>query len=109
MALAFSKTYINIRHADGYRFRIVDITLDGAYVNGTGYTITPGNVDLTTKIVGFLPGNALGFMMRGTTSGNNANLRCYKTGAAVSTILAECATNEAGLNGLVIQALVVGA
>jgi hypothetical protein len=38
----------------------------------------------------------------------NKKLKFYKTGAAVSTILAEAAVNEAGLSGLKFPLFVVG-
>jgi hypothetical protein len=88
---------------------LVRITLDASYVNGTGYTITPANVALTTKIEGLYPMGVPGFQPSVALSGNNAVMRMWKTGAAVSTAFAECATNEAGLNGLVLHALVIGA
>src|SRR5262249_60505769 len=96
------------------RMGVVRSRIDNASVNGTGYTVQPSDIGLTTKIEGFFPGQIgggaiLGFHVSAAISGNNAVIKCWKTGTAVSVGLSECANNEGGLNGLTAQCLVIGA
>lgn len=107
MALSYSTTNINIKHAGGYRFRFVNITLDAAYVKTTGWSIAPADVGLTA-IVAVLPSSVIGYDFAGSASGGTGNLKAQRTGAVVSTALEEAADNEAGLNGLVVPCLIVG-
>ncbi len=104
-ALTFTKVQnVITQRMGGMKLRIYDITLDASYVNGTGYSITPANVGLRTKILSLDVGNAAGFMASVSYSGVNAVLKFWKGSATASTILVECATNEAGLNTLVCRA-----
>jgi hypothetical protein len=97
MALAFTRTDINIKIAGGRRFRVVEVTTDGAYAAG-GYAITAANLGLEGAIELVIPGGGTGGFVPGWDHANK-KLKFYKTGSALSGELAECAANEAGLNG----------
>lgn len=108
-ALTFTKIQnVITQRMGGVKMRVYDITLDASYVIVTGYVITPANVGLRTKILELKPANVLGFMASTTYSGVNAILRWWKGSASASTILIECATNEAGLSGLVCRVTALG-
>jgi hypothetical protein len=88
----------------GLKFRFYRITTDGAYVNGTGYTVTPANFKLDTAIVYLDAGEGLsGF--KPVWDSPNQKLRFFKGAAGVD---AECANSEGGLNGALFDVMVVG-
>lgn len=101
MALSFSVTGIPIKNSGGRRWRLVAITFDALYVNGTGWTVQPSDVQLTTKVEGMTAINVEGYQLSPAISGNNAVLKAWKGNT-------EAGNNEAGINGLVGLALVWG-
>lgn len=102
MALSFAKTPVNIKDSGGRRFRMVSITFDAAYVNGTGYTIAPADLNFASKIESLILQGIGAYQFTTAVSGVNQVVKAY-TGAN-----AEAANNEAGLNGLVAQGWAVG-
>lgn len=107
MALSFTRD-ASLSLGRGGRTRkltLTRITLDNAYAAG-GYALTAANLGLRGRIDGVVPGGVPGFVI----SWNQATkkLQAYKTGAAVSTALAEAANSEAGLNGLIVTVAAFG-
>ena len=100
-ALSFSVINAISKGLGGRKVRLVTITFDALYVNGTGYTVTPGNCNLRTNIKSITAINLNGYQVSGSISGNNAVLRAWKGNT-------EASTNEAGLSGLGGIALVIG-
>ncbi len=107
-ALAFASRKARNRWVGAGKYNIyTDVTLDGAYVNGTGYTITNVQLGLPPKtfidFVDIQPPHA-GFVYTVVIAadGQSITLRAW-TGA-----LAEAATNLAGLNGQIVRLLVIG-
>lgn len=97
MALAFS-VKSPAKNLAGLRMRLVNITFDALYVNGTGYVITPANCKLKNKILSISSPRLAAFSVSPTLSGVNAVLKVYKGAAGVDV---EAATNEATLDTLV--------
>lgn len=84
----------------GIRKRAGQIVFDNAYVNGTGYAITPATFGFPTAITALVIGNAKGYQPAwdgGTANGapqtGTSHIFVYKGNT-------EAATNESGLNGL---------
>ena len=100
---ALSFTVINVisKGLGGRKVRLVTITFDAAYVNGTGYTVTPSDVNLKTNIKSVTAINLNGYQVAASISGNNAVLRAWKGNT-------EASTNEAGLDTLTGLAVVIG-
>jgi hypothetical protein len=91
----------------GYRFKIVEVTLDNAYAGG-GWAITAANCGLTTikKIYPF-PTALTGTSNTGVLiiwDKTAAKLKCYKSNTAA--VFQECGAADA--NGAVTQLLVIG-
>lgn len=101
MALAFTVLKVISKHHGGRKLRLVKITFDAAYVNGTGYTVTPANVGLKTKIESMTGINLNGYQVAPALSGVNAILKAWKGNT-------EASNNEAGLDTLVGLANVWG-
>lgn len=101
MALAFSVTNWNIKHGGGRKAKLVAITFDGDYANGTGWTVTPANLGFTTAIESMLPLNLAGYQIQPAISGVNAVLKAWKGNT-------EAGNSEAGLNTLVGLTLALG-
>ena len=95
MALAFSIRKLPKR-VGGLRARIVAITLDTDYAT-PGYTITPANVGLTSKIIYMSPAVIGIYSASPTISGVNAILQMIVGAAGVNAEAAD------GLNGLDTQ------
>ena len=92
MALAFSVRKLPKR-VGGLRARIVTITLDTDYAT-PGYTITPANCGLTSKIL-YMSSAVIGiYSASPTISGVNAVLQMIVGAAGVNAEAAD------GLNGL---------
>ncbi len=100
-ALSFSVINVISKGLGGRKVRLVTITFDALYVNGTGYTVTPANCNLKTNIKSISAINLNGYQVSGSISGNNAVLRAWKGNT-------EASTNEAGLSALVGLAIVIG-
>ena len=100
---ALSFTVINVisKGLGGRKVRLVSITFDAAYVNGTGYTVTPSDLNLKTNIKSMTAMNLAGYQIQPAISGNNVILKAWKGNT-------EASTNEAGLNTLVGLAIAVG-
>lgn len=99
-ALSFSVTNVITKGLGGRKVRLVSVTFDALYVNGTGYTVTPGNCNLNTRIVSMTSMNLEGYQVSVEISGVNAVLKAWKGNT-------EAATNEAGLDTLVGVAMVI--
>jgi hypothetical protein len=91
----------------GLHLRLVRITTDASYVNGTGYTVPltgANSVLLDTRICNIIGGEGLsGF--KPVWDATNNKLRFMKGAAGVD---AEAATNEATLSGAVFDVMVLG-
>lgn len=113
MALAFSNISLLApgRGTRGHRVILSEITYDGSYAAG-GYSVTAANFGLRSikKIIpiGVAATGAAGSGFLASWDKTNAKIKVYKTGSAVSTPFLEAGTNEATLNGLIGQTLVVG-
>jgi hypothetical protein len=112
-ALSFSVESIPFKPymTGGYRFKIVEVTLDASYTLG-GYAVTPANFGLVTiKKLYVMSVGAAGSGGSGygaTWDRVNSKIKFWRTGTAVTTPLQEVAANEAGLNGLILQVLAIG-
>lgn len=103
MALTITKKNFT-KGLGGLKFRIVTITLDASYAT-PGYTITPAQCGLVSKIL-YMSSGVLGiYSASPTISGNNAILQMIVGAAGVN---AEAANDLAGLEGVVGTFLVVG-
>ena len=100
-ALSFTVINVITKGLGGRKVRLVSITFDALYVNATGYTVTPSDVNLKTNIKSMTAINLNGYQVATSISGNNAVLRVWKGNT-------EASTNEAGLNALVGLAVVIG-
>lgn len=114
MALTFGTIALRRKWTvGGKRTTVVDVTLDNAYVNGTGYTITNTQLGLPPKtfidMVDIAPGH-IGFQFTWVVAadGQSIVVRAWKTGAATSGAFAEASNNEAGLNGVVLRIRAIG-
>lgn len=100
MALSFSTTKVNIKQAGGRRFRVVAVTFDANYVNGTGWTVNASDIGLNA-IEYAAPINVEGYQLSPAISGANAVFKAWKGNT-------EAGNGEAGLNGLVGLGLFIG-
>jgi hypothetical protein len=114
MALVFATRPTRQRWSGEGKYKLItDVTLDALYVNGTGYTITNVQLGLPPKArIDFIdiqaPHSGYGFTAVIAADGQSITLRAWKTGAGLSGAFAEAATNEAGLNGLVVRLMATG-
>lgn len=96
----------------GKKVRRTDVTLDASYVNGTGYAITKAQLGLgsgdTIDLVYPMSPSVGGFVPNIAITATGITLKMFKTGSALSGALAEAATNEAGLNTLVVSIVCIG-
>lgn len=103
-ALAFSVKNVISHGLGGIKIRLVTITLDTDYLT-PGYTITPTNCNLHTKIL-YMSSAVIGiYAASPTLSGNNAILQMIVGAAGVN---AEAADGLDGLTGQVGMFLVIG-
>lgn len=91
----------------GIKMRIITFTGDNAYPTG-GYALTPAAVGLDTAILGVVAiGNSTATYSLAWDA-VNSKLLWMRMGAALSLAFAQAANNEAGVNGTVFTALVIG-
>lgn len=112
MALAFATRPLRLSWVwRGKKIRRTDITLDASYVNGTGWAATKAQLGFasneTIDMVDILPPHS-GFQFTVAITATGITIRAWKTGAGLSGAFAEAATNEAGLNGLVLTVVCTG-
>ncbi len=88
----------------GLKVRFYTITTDNAYVNGTGYTVTPANFKLDSKIFAIIGQEGLSGC-KPVWDNPNQKLRFFVGAAGVD---AEAANNLAALNGAVFDVMVWG-
>lgn len=102
MALEFSVKNVISKGLGGMKIRLVTITFDNAYVAASGYTLAAADCKLR-KIVSLSALNLAGYQIAATAynSDGSATLKAYKGNTNSSD-------NEAGLNGLIGVALVMG-
>lgn len=103
MALTFGTTKrINIKDAGGWRFGIVDITLDGAYAAG-GWEITAANLGISTLYL-LIPASARsGYVLEWDQV--NGKLKAYQE-ADGATAMGEIDAGD--LDTVVVRCLYIG-
>ena len=111
-ALAFAQSKPQPRDAWGQlEVRVVDVTLDGAYVNGTGWQITPLQAGFGANgriVYAFLP-EVQGYSLEigAFNADGSIQMRAYQNSAG-SAPNAELATNAAGINGKIPRIVFLG-
>lgn len=104
MSLAFSVTNVKSHGLGGLKVRLVRVTFDTDYAT-PGYTVTPANVNLHTKIIHCSSAVVGPYLISPTISGVNAVLQAFVGAAGVN---AEAAQGENGLDTLVGMFLILG-
>jgi hypothetical protein len=106
VALAYS--IVDRGTAGDLAFRIVDITLDAAYVSPGGYVLSAQSLGFGSNgiIYGVIPMSNPGFIMDYNPATKSLRVRDASGGVGAAT--PEAAANLAALNGLVVRCFVLG-